>query len=386
MIATTRANSNMRSYRRFRFDVVLVLVLLALIVLGLIMVRSATYAYSFSETSATYGLPNYYFMRQLFFVVVGTAGAIILALVDYKFWTQHSFLILLLSILVLLPLFLLSTNEEIGGATRQLFDGSVQPSELSKVGFIIYVAAWLASREKAIGDLRWGFLPFIAVLGVVAFLILEQPDMSTVVILALTSVVMFYAAGGKLWQMALLIVGGGGLGLLLALTESYRSSRVWSWWYNRSNPLADVTSQGLQSAQSIIALERGGLFGVGLGQSEQKAVYYAVHTDGMFAIIGEELGLVGALFVLVLYALLIWRGLKIAANARDRSGMLLATGITCWIAIQAFVHVGVITRLIPFTGTVLPFLSYGGSSMVTGLAMMGLLLSVSLHSKREVDG
>ena len=204
-----------------------------------------------------------------------------------------------------------------------------------------------------------------------------QPDFSTVVILVLTATTMLFAAGASMRQMIILL----GVGLLatyvMIRVAAYRNDRLTLWLMG---PFSDPTGEGMQLVQSLVALNRGGWFGVGLGQSQQKFNVYAPHTDGIFSIVCEELGILGALAIVGLYGLWTWRGLRIAWHARDVYGRILAVGLTTWVTFQAAVHIGVLTATVPFTGTVLPFVSYGGSSLSSSILSAGLLLSISRDS------
>jgi len=277
----------------------------------------------------------------------------------------------------------LLARQEHQSTLRWLFQGSIQPAEFAKLGLMIYIAAWLGSRGDRLRATGPGLLAFALLLGVVSALILMQPNFSTMVILVLTATAMFFSAGASMKQMVLLLTVGLAVSYLLIRVASYRSERLTLFL---EGPFSDPTGEGMQLIQALIALNRGGWLGVGLGHSQQKFTVYAPHTDGIFAIVAEELGILGALAVLGLYALWAWRGLRIAWYARDAYGRILAVGVTTWVAFQAAVHVGVLTASIPFTGTVLPFISYGGSSLSSALLGAGLLLSISRDARVPGEG
>jgi cell division protein FtsW len=220
-------------------------------------------------------------------------------------------------------------------------------------------------------------IPFALLLGTIAGLIVIQPDFSTAVLLVATATTMFFVAGADMKQLLIAFLFGGVALVLVALTARYRFERIDLWL---SSPFSDVLGKGFQPVQALVALNKGGWLGVGLGQSQQKFAIYAPHTDGMFAIIGEELGFVGAVTVMLVYGLWTWRGLRLALRAADSFGMLLAVGLVSWVTFQAMLHIAVITASTPFTGTVMPFISYGGSSIVASLAQVGILLSISRSS------
>jgi cell division protein FtsW len=233
---------------------------------------------------------------------------------------------------------------------------------------------WLASKGIEIRNLSLGMIPFALLLGGIAGLIVAQPDFSTAVLLVATATAMFFVAGADMKQLLIAFLFGGVALVLVALTARYRFERIDLWL---ASPFSDVLGRGFQPVQSLVALNRGGWLGVGLGQSQQKFTLYAPHTDGMFAIIGEEFGFIGAVGVVALYGLWTWRGLRMARRVADPFGMLLAVGLVSWVAFQAMLHIAVITASTPFTGTVLPLISYGGSSLVSSLAQVGILLSIS---------
>lgn len=365
--------SGFQARRLVRTDVMLVLVVLAFSVLGLVMVKSASYGFALFEGGAFEGRPDYFLERQAVFLVAGLGALFVVSRLDYRLWRRYALHILGLSVAVLL--IMIVAGRDRGGAARWVYAGSIQPVEFAKLGVMIYIAAWLASRgEQLRASTGLGLLAFSLLLGGVAALILMQPDFSTVVILLLTATAMFFAAGARMRQIVILLAGGMAASYLVVRASEYRYER---WVAFIEGPFADPTGKGMQLIQALIALSRGGLFGVGLGQSQQKFVIYAPHTDGIFAIIGEELGVLGALAVVGLYGVWVWRGMRIAWHAPDSYGRLLAVGITTWVAFQAAVHMGVLTSSLPFTGTVLPMVSYGGSSLTSTLLGAGLLLSIS---------
>lgn len=351
-------------------DYPLLLTIGALLVVGLVMVYSA----SFGLDMAQQGRPTTYFLlRQLEWAAIGAVVLVVMASIDYATWQQWAVPILLAALVTLAALLFLRSGEE--RAQRWLMGNSVQPSEIVKLAVVIYIAAWLASKGEKIRQLTYGMVPFAILLGVVTGLIVLQPSFSTALLIVCTAVAMLFVAGADVTQ---LLIGGvvGGVSLtVLVRTSEYRWNRVVTFF---ANPLRDPLGRGYQTARAIYALQTGGVGGVGLGGSVQKMNYlYAPHTDAVFAVIGEELGLIGGLAILALYAVLAYRGLRIAQRCRDPFGTLLATGITSWLIFQAAVHVAVITATVPFTGITLPFVSFGGSSLVASMAAVGLLLSVS---------
>jgi cell division protein FtsW len=265
-------------------------------------------------------------------------------------------------------------GDERYGAQRSFLGGSVHPGELAKLSMVIYIATWLASKGDQIRDVTYGLIPFGVLIGVVAGLIVAQPDLGTAALIGLTSLAVFFFAGADILQLA---VGGAVSAITFAILINkfpHAMERINGWREVWLSP--ERASYHMQ--QTLIALGSGGPFGFGLGQGQQKLGYLPTpHTDTIFAVLGEEMGLAGCLFVIGLFVLFAYRGFKIAMDAQDPFAALLASGVTCWITFEALVNVGVVTGLLPFTGMVLPFISAGGSAMVTSLAGVGLLLSVS---------
>ncbi|GIK36406.1 MAG: cell division protein FtsW [Chloroflexota bacterium] len=353
----------------------MIITIAALLIVGLMMIYSATFALGYQ----LYDQPTYYFIRQLLWMGVGLLVMIIFARVEYHTWRRFSILLMTLTLL-LLGVVLLIGQERFGGQ-RWLFNGSIQPSEFSKLAIMIYIADWLSSKGERIRRVSYGLIPFAILLGLITGLIVLQRSLSTAVLIALTALAMFFIAGGNLWQIIVSAVLGGGTIAFLTTQSAYRLTRVATFL----DPLnADPLNGGYQIRQILIALGSGGLLGLGLGASRQKFGYIpASHTDGIFAILGEELGLIGSLAVVGLFAFLAYRGFRVAMLAPDAFGRVLASGITCGLIFQAIVNVGVVTASIPFTGVTLPFISFGGSSLVVSMASAGLLLAVSRRTMPE---
>jgi cell division protein FtsW len=371
------AAGSARTTRMVKTDLGLILVVLALVVIGLVMVYSASYGFALLEGGVFQGRPTYFVRRQVLFAVAGLALLGVLTHVDYHVFTRQAVRILLATIGVLILTFFV--GKTVGGATRWIFQGSVQPSEMARVGAVLYIAVWLASRGEALRAIDVGLIPFALLLGFIAGLIVLQPDFSTAILLVATATAMFFVAGADMKQLLLGFLVGGVAVAVVGVAAPYRSSRVDLWL---ASPFSDPLDRGFQVIQSLAALNKGELVGIGLGQSQQKFAIYAPHTDGIFAVIGEELGFVGTSLVIGLYALWAWRGMRIAWHAPDAYGTLLAVGIVSWVVFQAILHIAVITASVPFTGTVLPFVSYGGSSLVATLASTGILLNISRRGQR----
>lgn len=363
-----RRTNRVRPGLRFQFDYWLLLAVAGLLVLGLLMVYSTTFDYGILFRDDM----TYYFRRQLTAAVLGVVAIVGVMQFDYHIFRRFS-VVIMVSTLVLLVV-LLYFGEAIFGATRGLYEGSYQPSEIAKLATILYIAHWLSSKGDRIKEVSYGLIPFSVITGIVCALIVQQPDVSTAALIALTCYTVFFIAGADWRQFALAALLGGAVFVFLILTLPHARSRVDAY----TAALQDPSQAHWQVQQSLIALGTGGWFGTGLGRSIQKfGPLPAAHTDGVFAVLGEELGLFGTLLVIGLFALLVWRGFMAARHARDSYGAMLAVGVTCWLSYQALINIAVITAVIPFTGIPLPFLSYGGTSLAISLAGVGLLLNVS---------
>ncbi len=355
-------------------DFVLFVVTLLLLTVGVIMVLSASYV--IAETRYADG---YYFLkRQLLWALLGIAGMTTVMKIDYsrfKKWATPLFgLAVLLLVLVLIP----GVGISIKGASRWLGVGSLtfQPSEVAKLALVVFLAKNLAARPNQIKFFFQGFFPKILIVGLICGLILAQPDLGTAVAIAGTSYLLFLAAGARKTHLAGLALLGLALVGAAIYVAPYRMARFTAFL----NPWADPLGNGFQTIQSLYAVGSGRLFGMGLGQGRQKFLYLPEqHTDFIYAVLCEELGFLGALFVLLLFFTFMWRGLKIALKAPDTFGALLATGITIMVVLQALINIGVVTGSLPVTGITLPLISFGGSSLTLNLVGIGILLNISQH-------
>lgn len=360
---------SMRQQRHpIRYDAMLLLLTLVLLIIGLVMVYSSSYGYAYEGDDSGPGDSLAFARRQFMYACAGVVGLVVAARIDYRHLGRRPWFGLISGATVLI-LALMLLNE---GRYLQLGVASLgQPSEFAKVGVIIYMAAWLASPGRNVRDLGLGLLPFLTLAAIPVAITLADPDFSTALILGLTLMSMYVVAGAG-WRETTLLGVGGLVVLVLAglLMEEFRVGRLLAWVRGEpSEQLRDV----------LLAFGRGGLFGVGLGNSTAKLRVYAAHSDCILAIIGEEFGLLGSLAVMALFGLWVWRGLRIASQCTDRFGVFLAQGFAGWVAFQTIVNVGALTGTLPFTGTVLPFISGGGSSLMTLLISTGVLLSVSAH-------
>lgn len=343
-----------------------------LVIVGLVAVYSA----SFVIALADYGDANYFITRQAFWAVIGAILLVTAMRTDYHILQKLAVPMMLATLAVLVAVLIIGID--VNGSRRWLGVGgfTVQPAEFAKFSVTIYLAAWLAGKGDSIRSFENGLLPFVAIIASVGVLIVLEPDLGTTLILLAITVTMFWAAGASILQMVAL--GSAGLVAVsfLAVAEGYRLDRLDAFFNAEEDPLGN----GFQTLQAIIAMGNGGVDGLGLGASRGKFFYIpGSHTDGIFAIIGEELGIIGAMAVLCLFVLFMVRGYQTASRCRDKFGMLIATGITTWVIVQALLNIGGITRVIPLTGVPLPFMSSGGSALASLMLAVGVLVSISRY-------
>lgn len=356
-------------------DGVILGVVIALTLVGLIMVFSASGV--MAETR--FRESTYFLQRQGIWLALGFVIMFVTARLDYGIWKSLAPKVLIGCVTLLLLVLFVGT--EVNGAKRWLHVSwfSIQPSELAKLGVVLYLAMFLAKPELRLHEWRTGFIPPVLVVGLLSALIVIEPDFGSAVVMGIVMVGLLYLAGARylhlmsLGLFVLPLMGG------LVLRSPERMERLVSFW----NPWIDATGSGYQLVQSFVALQHGGLFGVGLAQGRQKLLYLPEgHTDFVLALVGEELGLIGTTTLLVLFAVLVVRGFRVAGQARDVYGRYLALGITLLLGVQALMNAGVVSGLLPTKGLTLPFVSYGGSSLLTSMLAVGMLLSVASH--REV--
>lgn len=356
-------------------DFTLFLVVLILICIGLIMVFSA----SAIKSSFMVDDPYHFVKRQLLWAIVGFGGMFVAMRFNYEKLARLGTPALILAVLFLIVVLLPGVGLDIKGSTRQInlgFSG-FSPSELSKTCMALFLAANLSRHLDKIKEFAGGLLPFLVITGVICGLIMLQPDLGTTGVVACTAFAMLFMAGSRKSHMALLALAGIVLVAVAIQAAPYRAARFIAFL----DPWKYETTGGFQTIQSLYAIGSGGLFGMGLGESRQKFFYLPEqHTDFIFAILGEELGYLGVMVVLTLFFIFAWRGFKIALKAPDIFGSLLAGGITTMIIVQAVINIGVVSGTLPVTGIPLPFISYGGSSLIFSLTAVGLILNVSRYS------
>lgn len=363
-------------------DFLLVILTMGLVIFGIIMVFSASYYQSINETSAHgEGNPYAYLLRDLAWAALGFALMVFTAIFDYRRYRGIAVPALIISLILLVLLMIPGVGININGATRWLGVGgfTIMPGEIAKVALIIFVAWFLSEKPERIKSFTRGILPLFLICMVYGGLILKQPNMSTAITVVAIIILMMFIAGMN-WMYCGGLIGLGAAGIaaiIITNPGSHWAKRFTSFL----DPFADPLDEGFQVVQSLMALGSGGLFGVGLGKSIQKHLYLPEpQNDFILAIIGEELGFVGILILMLAYVVLIWRGIHIAVNAPDQFGTLLASGITIMIAVQVLFNVAVVTSSMPPTGVILPFVSYGGNALMLFMGSMGILLNISRHT------
>ncbi len=366
---------NQRRHLLASLDKPLVAVVVLLLAIGSLMVFSSTWDWS----NNTYGSATGFFVEEhLRNVALAALALIFFATIDYRFWKRFALWLLVVTIVLLVAVRLF--GEVRFGAQRSFTGGRFQPGELAEFATVLYMAAWLGSKNTRVDSFFFGLIPFLLVVGTLSGLIVSQPDLSSAAIVALTAGVMYFVAGANLLQMG--AVGGLASAVMAVVVESrpYAQQRIADFVAGFS----DVTSSDYHTLQAITAFLRGGWIGVGIGHSEQKfGALPAPHTDSIFAIIGEELGVFGAALVVALYVAFAIRGFQIARRAKDSFGSLLCVGFTSWVIIQALLNIAVMTGAVPSTGVPLPFISFGGSSLMVVMIGVGLMLSVHRVATRR---
>jgi cell division protein FtsW len=359
-------------------DYTLLAVVGALVALGLVMVYSS----SFVDAFQNHGTQFYYLIRQSLGAIIGSVGLLVAWKLDYTIWRRYSIHLMALTIvLLILVLVLPASMTEVNGSRSWIrFHGglfSMQPSEVAKLTIVIYFADWLSRRGAKVGNVMYGVLPFTLMLGLVCGLVFWQPDRGTMLVLFMIAGMVYFAAGANMLHvMVALGLGSGFIWLFIELV-GYQNGRIQAF----IDPWEHYHSFGYQPLHSLYALGSGGLFGMGLGQARQKFQWLPqAHTDSIFAILGEELGLIGTLLVATAFLFIAYRGYRIACRTTDPFASLVAVGITSWLVFQALLNMAVTTSLVPFTGLTLPFISYGSSSLIMCMVGAGILLSISRHT------
>ena len=365
--------------KMFSYDQLLLTAVLLLVIIGIVSIYSASYAIAYLEYEDSY----YFLKRHAAHLIIGIFMMGILSLIDYRRLSKMSPIIMVFAVIILILAILPQTTMEINGAKRWVnlpFIPAFQPSELSKLAIIIYIAAWLSSRsDKDIVSVN-GLIGFVITIATVSFLIMLEPDLGTTILITVVSGVMFFIAGARLLHVIALALSSMISLILFIVVKGYGLTRVMSFLSAESDP----EGIGYQTLQLLIAFGSGGMTGLGLGTSRQKFFYLpAAHSDGILAVIGEELGFIGVALIIILFVTILVQGLRIANKSSDEFGSILATGISFMLFFQVLLNIGGISRTIPLTGIPLPMISTGGTSLIVTLASIGILFSINSRIEPE---
>ena len=356
-------------------DLPLVLIVVMLVIFGLLMVYSASTDYSIMVLDED---PNYMFTRQIRWLILGVVLAAVAAWFNYQWF--HKIAVFGMGFTIFLLIAVLVNNEVINNAARTFYGGSGQPSELAKIMIIIYLSVWLYAKRDQLTNVNFGLVPLGVILGVVGGLIVLQPDLSAAMTILLLGSILFFLAGSDLRQIAILLALGLIVGYLVFRVHPTGRERLDVYFIG----LQDLTKTPDHLSRALEAIVKGGWFGAGIGRANTKYFGLPVPpTDSIFAVITEEVGIFGATIVILLFILLMWRGLVISRRAPDGFGKILAAGLSLWLALEAFINMAVLVGLVPFAGNALPFISAGGSNLAVSLIAIGILLNISRQSAQN---
>lgn len=373
--------------RAHHIDYGIALVITILLAVGLVMMYSISPILSHKLTGSADR--NYYFINQIKYVAIGIMGWIFATAMPYTAWRKWAPRLLVLSVVGLIALMIPGLAQSSHGATRwiQLGPLSVQPAEILKLALILYLAVWFERRQDDVRSLWDSVLPFAIMVGAACFVIVVlQRDMGTMMVLALAALGMFYAAGMKISHLGVILGGGALAGWAAIALFPHRLSRVATFLDPKCSDPKYALDSSLHICQALLGVGSGGIFGLGLGHSIQVYGYLPeAANDSIFAIIAEEFGIIGSLAIIGLFGLLVYRGLKVARAAPDMFSRLVAVGISLWLLFQAIINIGAMLSLVPLTGIPLPYISYGGTSLVISLFATGILLNISKYTVREVN-
>ncbi len=357
-------------------DYVLLLTIFIIIVLGLFLLASASSVESFRQQGSAY----FYFFRQILRgFLPGLLAFWLFYRLDYKKLEKYSLLFLVASVMLLILVFVPGIGQNYNGAQSwiKIFGLSFQPTEIIKILLVLFFSSWFSQRGREMNKDFWnGLIPFALILGIISLLVAKQPDYGTLLVISLIGLIMYFVAGGSLRHIiGLTIVAAGTLGMLIAQAP-YRAARFMTFLH----PEFDPQGVGYHINQAFLAIGSGGIFGLGFGQSRQKFAYLPEAIgDSIFAVIAEELGFIFCLFLIFLFLILLFRGFKLSQRIQDDYGRYLTTGIVSWFTLQAFLNIAAMVGLMPLTGIPLPFISYGGTALLSVMAASGILLNISSH-------
>jgi cell division protein FtsW len=364
-----RQKASALNRERHQADYGILVIVVALTAIGILMVYSSSAMKAYIATDDTLAIVG----PQIGWAALGLVAMAGMMRVDYRYLRFVSVAAYILALALLVLVFVPSLNVVIGGSARWLKIGplpALHPAEIAKLAMIIYFAHWFAKRGTRIRGFWTGTIPFLVILAPIVALVFKEPDLGTTMVIALTGVTMFFVAGGSLLHLA--AIGFGAFVALVAVgLRAYQLTRIRTWL----DPWSDPLGTGFHTIQGLLALGVGGIFGTGLGNSRVSVPN--AFNDFIFAEVGQEFGMIGAIVVITLFLLLAYSGVRVALAAPDTFGALLAAGITAWLCLQAFINIGVVVALLPITGITLPFISAGGSSLIISFAAVGILLSIS---------
>jgi cell division protein FtsW len=379
-VAATRRRERSGVHReRHQPNYVLLVAVIALVALGVVMVYSASSvrAYFASDDASTYGV------QQLIWAALGLTVMFAASRLDFRWLRFGAIPAYLISMALLVAVLVPDIGTSVAGSRRWIYVpgiGGFQPAELAKLAVVLYLAHWLDRRGRAASSFWNGFLPFVLLVAPGFLLIAIEPDLGTAGVFFAAALAVFFMAGANLLHLSAIAAAGVAAASAMIMSTPYQWIRLQEFL----NPESDPLGKGYNALQGLMALALGGVTGLGLGASRQKYLYLpAPSTDFIFAIIGEEWGLIGSLAVIALFLLIAYQGYKIAIHAPDTFSGLLACGITTWLVVQAFINMAVVTALAPVTGIPLPFISYGGSSLTINLVAVGILLSISRETTQS---
>ena len=355
-------------------DLILIAAVIALGIIGLLMLYSASTDFSLRN----YDSPTYMFNKQLLWFAIGIVVAFVAARIDYHYWQKLALPLMGLTIVMLVAVLLVKDVRN--GAVRTLFGGSIQPSEMAKLATILYLSVWLYSKREFMHDIQLGLFPLAFILGCIGGLIYLEPDLSAALTIFILGGLLFFLAGGDLRQIILFCLVALVAGWLVVQVSSTGRARLGSYLAGLKDPLKS-SDHVLWSLESVF---KGKWFGVGIGNATTKLIGLPfAATDSIFAVLVEELGLFGAFSLIGLYGVILWRGLKIAAKAPDSLGSVMAAGLCFWIILEAIINMSMMVGLFPVAGNALPFVSAGGSNLISSLAAIGILLSISRQAGKK---
>lgn len=379
----TRQKQKKPIFYKHRPDYVITVLALILVGVGLMMIYSTGWISILKKTAGASD-NNTFFLNQLTSLTIGIVGWFVASKIDYHFWQKHASKLFWVGVVLMFLVLIPGIAVQGGGASRWVKIGFInfQPVEFFKLGTVIFVAAWLTKNKAKLRNPVDGLIPFLIIIGLITFLaIFLQKDMGSASVIISATLAMYFVAGAPWWSMlvaSITLIGGG---ILTTMLAPYRLARLITFL----NHTEDSAGSGYHINQALIAMGSGGIVGRGLGKSLQAYGYLPEATnDSIFAIIGEEFGLIGSIGIISVFALLVWRGVRVAQSAADDFGKLVAIGISCWIGFQFLINVSAMLNLIPLTGIPLPFISYGGTSLLALLVAIGILQNISKYTYKEV--